>query len=62
MKRLVIAAAVMLVLVGDWAALHDILLGTEPDYVQEWTWLSLSTLVLAGAVWIWIRRRKVGGE
>ena len=62
MKKLVIAAAVMLVLVGDWAALHDILLGTEPDYVQEWTWLSLSTLVLAGAVWIWIRRRKVGGE
>ena len=62
MKKLVIAAAVMLVLVGDWAALHDILLGTEPDYVQEWTWLALSTMVLAGAVWIWIRRRRVGGE
>ena len=62
MKKLVIAAADMLVLVGDWAALHDILLGAEPDYVQEWTWLALSTLVLAGAVWIWIRRRRVGGE
>ena len=51
---------VLLVLAADWAALHDILLGSEPDYTQEWTWLVASTLVLAGLAWIAVRRRRRG--
>ncbi len=49
---------VLLVLAADWAALHDIVTGGEPDYRQEWTWLVASTLVLAGLAWIAFRRRR----
>ena len=53
-------AVVLLVLAADWAALHDILTGAEPDYTQEWTWLVASTVVLAGLAWIAVRRRRRG--
>jgi hypothetical protein len=60
MKKLVWIAVLLVVLVLDWAALHDILLGSEPDYFLEWTWLVGSTLVLAGAAWVGMRRRRSG--
>ena len=46
MKKLVWIVVLLVVLVGDWAALHDILGGSEPDYTLEWTWLVVSTLAL----------------
>ena len=58
MKKVAWVLVVLVVLVGDWAALHDILGGREPNYTQEWTWLVVSTLALAGAVWIGLRRRR----
>ena len=58
MTKVVWIAAVLVVLAGDWAALHDILHGTEPDYTQEWTWLVVSTLALGLAAWITLRRRR----
>jgi hypothetical protein len=62
MKKVVWVVVVLLILVLDWAALHDILSGSEPDYSQEWTWLVVSTLALAGAAWVCLRRRRVQGE
>ena len=58
MKKVLWTAVVLLVLVGDWAALHDILGGREPSYSAEWTWLAVSTLALAAAAWVGLRRRR----
>ena len=49
---------VLLILAVDWAALHDIIQGSEPSYWQEWTWLIVSTLLLAGVAWHSLRRRR----
>jgi mannose/cellobiose epimerase-like protein (N-acyl-D-glucosamine 2-epimerase family) len=57
MKKAVWVVVVLLVVAVDWAALHDILLGSEPSHTQEWTWLVVSTLALAGAAWLALRRR-----
>ncbi|MBT8479688.1 MAG: hypothetical protein KJO06_12275 [Gemmatimonadetes bacterium] len=57
MKTVVWVVVVLFVLIGDWAALHDILLGSEPNYAQEWTWLVISSMALAGAAWLGLRRR-----
>ena len=57
MKKVVWVVVALAVLVVDWAALHDISLGSEPSYTQEWTWLVVSSLALAGAAWFALRRR-----
>ena len=58
MKKAPWIVVILLILLLDWAALHDILLGSEPDYVQEWTWLVLSTLFLVGVAWLAVRRAR----
>ncbi|MCL7972821.1 MAG: hypothetical protein M8866_12150 [marine benthic group bacterium] len=58
MKKAAWVFVVLVVLVGDWAALHDILGGSEPNYTQEWTWLVTSTLALGLVAWIGLRRRR----
>ena len=64
MKKVAWVVVVLLVLAGDWAALHDILAGREPSYTAEWTFLVASTLALAGAAWIGLRpcRRSRGAR
>ena len=56
MKKVLWVVAVLLVLIVDWAALHDILGGREPSYSAEWTWLAVSTLALSAAAWIGVKR------
>jgi len=62
MKMVLWMVVLLFVLIGDWAALHDIFLGSEPSYTQEWTWLVVSTLALAGAAWFTLRGRRGQGN
>ena len=45
MKSIVWGLSILSILALDWAALHDILKGNEPDYSLEYTTLAVSALV-----------------
>lgn len=49
MKKAIIAGAILLVLALDWAALHDIVKGNEPNLWAEWT-MVLGSIVLIPAL------------
>lgn len=55
MKRVMLALFVLALLALDWAALHDILKGNEPNYYGEYTTLAASVLILAALAWRWRR-------
>lgn len=45
MKRIVVAIGILVVLVADGAAIHDIIIG-ESDVRTEWTALAISALII----------------
>lgn len=55
MKRLALTLFVLVLLALDWAALHDILKGNEPNNYSEYTTLAASALILAALAWRWRR-------
>lgn len=56
MKRVTIAAAMVVILALDWAALHDILKANEPNFVAEWTMVGASVVLLPALALLWKRR------
>lgn len=50
MKRLLLVIGFLGLMLLDWAALHDILVG-EPDVWMEWATLGLSAVALALLLW-----------
>ena len=62
MKTLGWIIVLLAVLLGDWAALHDILGGSEPDVTLEWTWLVVSTLALVVGAGFAVGPRRAQGE
>jgi len=45
MNKYIVIAIVVLLLALDWAALHDILGGLEPDYTQEYLMIAASLVI-----------------
>ncbi len=56
MNRVVIAGAILVILALDWAALHDIIKGNEPNFLAEWTMLGASVLLLPMLALRWKRQ------
>ena len=44
-KKILTILIILILLALDWAALHDILKGQEPDYLMEYSMLIFSLLV-----------------
>jgi len=53
--KVMLALFVLALLALDWAALHDILKGNEPNYYGEYTALAASALIFAALAWRWRR-------
>ena len=60
MKSIVLGLSILSILVLDWAALHDILKGNEPDYSLEYTTLAVSALVFGPMIVSAWRRKSKG--
>lgn len=52
-----LAGFVVLLLVLDWAALHDIIKGNEPSYWMEYSIVGFSLVVFAGIAFGMVSRR-----
>lgn len=57
-----LTGTVVLLLVLDWAALHDIVKGNEPSYWMEYAVLWFSGLVFAGLVFLALKGKLLGNH
>lgn len=57
MKKLLVTAGLVTLVLMDWAALDDITTGNEPDYWGEWMILIVSGVVLG---WLGLKRLRKG--
>ena len=61
-KKLAVGLGILAILALDWAALHDIVKGSEANYTAEYIALALSVLVLGVVVVIGVRRGVRSGD
>ncbi len=57
MKKFLLAAVILILLTLDWAALHDILIANEPDYIAEYAILAVSAVVFAVMIFVVLKNR-----
>lgn len=57
MRKLLLGGVIVLLLVLDWAALHDIVKG-EPDPYLEYAMVAFSVLVFAAMGFAWLKQRR----
>jgi hypothetical protein len=60
MRRWFTIGVVLVLFALDWAALHDIIKGNEPDVVGEWAMVVFSFVVFSAMSGLELRRRARG--
>ena len=56
-KKILLGIIIVIFLMLDWAALHDIIKGNEPDYWGEYAILAISVVVFIITAFV-MRKRK----
>ncbi len=57
MKTIFLILLTILIILLDWAALHDIIKNNEPNYFGEYSIIILSVLYFAAFMYFWFKRK-----
>lgn len=57
MKKIFLKLLTIFIILLDWAALHDIIKGNEPNYFGEYSVIILSVLYFAALVYFWLKNK-----
>jgi len=57
MKKIIFILITIILFLSDWAALHDIIKGNEPDYTGEYFILAVSVLFYADIAYYLVKKK-----